>query len=153
MGKQSHFGHLLAKDCLESWLHQVGIVHGKSAWLYCLKSVAVVVCVSEGGSLCLWRWHSFLLGWITQSQDHGWGLSLSVLELEDETSFEKVTGRAREESGIADIIKCLFDPGFSYVVVWCGGGNWSKQSFPVLDQCLLTCNCFFTIATLKWIFA
>lgn len=54
MGKQSHFGHLLAKDCLESWLHQVGIVHGKSAWLYCLKSVAVAVCVSEGDTPSSW---------------------------------------------------------------------------------------------------
>lgn len=45
MGEQSHFDHLPAKDCLESWLHQVGIVHGKSAWLYCLKSVAVAVSV------------------------------------------------------------------------------------------------------------
>lgn len=54
MGKQSHFGHLLAKDCLKSWLHQVGIVHGKSAWLYCLKSVAMAVCVSEGGTPSSW---------------------------------------------------------------------------------------------------
>lgn len=50
IGKQSHFDHMLAKYCLKSWLHQVGIVHGESAGLYCLKGVTVAVCVSEGGT-------------------------------------------------------------------------------------------------------
>lgn len=40
--------------CLESWLPQAGILHGKSAGLSSLKSGTVAVCVSEEGTPSSW---------------------------------------------------------------------------------------------------